>query len=743
MFQIRKEYLLLLGFILFPIFYFTQINKIQVIDKENKTPIFLSHVKISCIAGEKSGKSFWTVSDEMGFTNNPYQDSVLVSVSFIGYRSTSVRFGNLKLKIIKLEKDVFGLNEIVITGNSIPIETKDYVYDVTVLDKNKIQEKGADNLREALNNELTFKTNNGHVNETAITLNGLSGNHIKILIDGVPVEGRLNGNIDLSQINMNDVERIEIIEGPTSVTYGTNALGGVINIITKKYQYKKIDGNIKSMYESIGQYNMSGRIGFKFKKNTVKISGGRHFFDGYAFRDTSRFKDWKPREQYFGSLLFNRKIKNFRLFYILNAFNEHITSRGLPRSPYNVNAFDTHYRTNRISNKVLLNGKILKNKNLDIILSQSHYKRVRNIVFKDLVTLSETPTEGSNDQDTTTFNSYMLRSVFKTQSDSSILNYTAGIEYKSDQIISNRIAGNSNSISDLAVFGDLKIKPNNNITVQPAFRYAYNTRYKAPIIPSVNLLYNLNDNFELRGSYAKGFRSPSLKELYIEFHYNSTINLWGNEDLKSENSNHFNFSMNYHSKFKNHFIQIIPKFFYSKIENMINLIPFTSVDWKYSNVDFLTTKGTSLALKYSFKQIDFNFLYSYYGNYNSMFDDSSNKNKYFYSNDFISKISYKMDSLDAKISLEYKYTGTIKSYYFDLNNKIKDSYISDYNTFNATFSKSFFHKKLILNTGIKNIFNIKKIEMTGAVFGVSKPKNVNYLNVLWGRSFFVSLNYKF
>ena len=67
-----------------------------------------------------------------------------------------------------------------------------------------------------------------------MSVQGLSGENVKILIDGVPVVGRLNGNVDLSQINLTNIERVEIVEGPLSVNYGTNALAGTINLITKK-----------------------------------------------------------------------------------------------------------------------------------------------------------------------------------------------------------------------------------------------------------------------------------------------------------------------------------------------------------------------------------------------------------------------------------------------------------------------------------------------------------------------------
>ena len=69
---------------------------------------------------------------------------------------------------------------------------------------------------------------------SSLKIKGLSGNNVKILIDGVPVIGRMGGNIDLSQLNLYNIDHIEMVEGPMSVMYGSDALAGAINIITKE-----------------------------------------------------------------------------------------------------------------------------------------------------------------------------------------------------------------------------------------------------------------------------------------------------------------------------------------------------------------------------------------------------------------------------------------------------------------------------------------------------------------------------
>jgi outer membrane receptor for ferrienterochelin and colicins len=745
----REYYYRFLFYSLFTILFFLNTislhaqSKVQVVEEDNKTPIFLSHIKFTCLTGPEKGKFNWAVSNEGGYAVNPYSDTTKVEVSFVGYENKTTTLFPNETKVITLVPSVFGLNELVITAQFAPIEKEKSIYEVQTITAKKVAEKGATNLREALNNELNFKTNNGHVNETAITLNGLSGNHVKFMIDGVPVEGRINGNIDLSQINLNEVERIEVIEGPTSVAYGTNALGGVINIITKKNQFKKINITFKSYYETIGQYNLSGKLGWKVKRNLFKISGGRNFFSGFANQDTSRYKDWKPREQYFGNLLFSRRIHHLKFSYIFDFFTETMTSRGAPQAPYFVTAFDTYYKTNRFNNKILLNGRVGKNSFLDLTLSQSYYQRNRNIYYKDLTSLDEFLTVGDNDQDTTIFNNYMFRGVYSKNSDSSKVNFMLGTELKKDFIEAERVEGNKQNIGDYAIFGHIKYNPVKSITIQPAVRYAYNTKYVAPLVPSINFLFNVGKTTNIRASYAKGFRAPSLKELYLEFHFNSTINLWGNENLNSENSDHINLSVDFHKTYHKHKIRITPKLFYSKINDLIYLEQTSPIDWTYTNIDFLTTQGSAILVNYEYKKINLNGSYSYYGNYNSQFDNTDFKNNFFYSNDAAVGMSYMFDSLELKINLSYKYTGKIKSYYLDDNQMINESFIGDYHTFDLTISKQFWKKKIQLVTGVKNLLNVKQVDMVGDVFGVSNSNGATSLNVLWGRSYFVSLNFNF
>ena len=126
------------------------------------------------------------------------------------------------------------LQELVVTGNYKPIGLDKCVIPTRNIIVEKLASLGVQNVGDVLKFQANFRIQQDPILGTGISLQGISGENIKILIDGVPVIGRQNGGIDLTQLNLLNVERIEIVEGPLSVQYGTNALAGTINIITKK-----------------------------------------------------------------------------------------------------------------------------------------------------------------------------------------------------------------------------------------------------------------------------------------------------------------------------------------------------------------------------------------------------------------------------------------------------------------------------------------------------------------------------
>src|SRR5690606_15439239 len=199
-----------------------------------------------------------SLTNEKGETTLNFlgQSELNVEVSYIGFvKLTQTVYPNTNVTF-RLKEDVVSLNSFVVTGQYAENNPEKAVQKITIIDQEKINKMAAVNLTDVLENETNIRLSQDGVLGSSMSVQGMSGENVKILIDGLPVIGRLDGSIDISQINLNDVERIEIVEGPMSVNYGTNALAGVVNIITKKGGKDKAGIKLNTFYENIGTYNI-------------------------------------------------------------------------------------------------------------------------------------------------------------------------------------------------------------------------------------------------------------------------------------------------------------------------------------------------------------------------------------------------------------------------------------------------------------------------------------------------------
>src|SRR5690606_2500623 len=129
------------------------------------------------------------------------------------------------------------------------------VHNVTVINRAKIENLGAITLADALNQVLNITIMpNTKTGKSGVKMFGLDAQYFTILIDNVPMisdEG-FGNNTDLTQINLDDIAQIEIVEGAMGVDYGANAVSGIINIITKKNNMHDWNMNVFVQEESAG-----------------------------------------------------------------------------------------------------------------------------------------------------------------------------------------------------------------------------------------------------------------------------------------------------------------------------------------------------------------------------------------------------------------------------------------------------------------------------------------------------------
>ena len=187
---------------------------IHLVDKKSGDPVPFAQV---CFESLNRETVLNRIADENGTVKLDLAPPFQLTVSSMGYVTTSDTIRTGGERTILLAPSMFELGEVVLTGQYSPKRVDQSIYNVKVIDNRKIREKGANNLNELLSTELGIRINNSTALGSNLSIQGLSGEHVKILVDGVPVIGRLNGNLDLDQINMYNVDHIEMVEGPMSV----------------------------------------------------------------------------------------------------------------------------------------------------------------------------------------------------------------------------------------------------------------------------------------------------------------------------------------------------------------------------------------------------------------------------------------------------------------------------------------------------------------------------------------------
>lgn len=723
-------------------------TKIEVVDNE-KNGLPYAHVKYK----ELNAKKFYTVLTDLDgiaeiplsfCQNNPI---FILSISYVGLlsiESDTVKTG----KTIKytLKEDPISLGQLVVTAQYSPNDPEKSVHKISIITSEKIETMAAVTLTDVLANELNMNIVQDNILGSQISMQGLDGENVKILIDGVPMIGRSDGNIDLNQINMANIERIEVVEGPMSVNYGTNALAGAINLITKKGSTQMWEGGVHAYTESVGKYNLNGHLNFRKGAHQLGLSGGRNYFNGWnpgdkpyeniePIADSSRFKQWKPKEQYMLNFQYAYHYYDWNFRFKSDLYDEKITNRGYPRNTW---AFDDYLYTKRFDNSLNVDGRISENFSTTILVAYNIYDRVKNSYVTDLTTINQVLIENPEEQDTTRFNSWTLRGSIANINPNTKINYEIGYDINLEEGEGKRIDDGKQEQNDYALYASAEYKPFLTTTIRPGLRIAHNSNYDSPIIPSLNIKQDIG-KIALRLSYALGFRAPSLKEQYLYF-VDSNHNILGNPDLKPENSNNFNISSKYTTIIKNTLFKAELSGFYNSVENLIDLVFLEGTEWTYINVDRYKTTGINANFKADFHHFKIGLGATYIGR-NYEFHDELESAGFIWTPEGQLNVGFKFESIGLTTALFLKYQGELPSFRIDETDAVDLTYIEAYTWADFTLSKLFWKNQINTSIGVKNIFDVSSVargSSGGAVHSGSESQSIGM-----GRIFFISLKYNF
>lgn len=712
---------------------------IKVLDNETGDPCPYANVVANTLDGRYMDAG---VTDERGEISLSLDGIANVTVSFVGYQSQTEALRPGDSRTVRLEPDFFNLEQVVVTGQYEAKPVDKSIYKVDVIDSRTLQERGVNNLAEALSNETGIRLSVDPTTGTSLEIQGMGGENVKYLIDGVPIIGRVDGNIDLSQINMENVDHIELIQGPMSVQYGTSAIAGVINIITRENTYFKNVTSANSYVDNKGNYNF-GLYGSIIKKHhTLSLSGNRNLFQGIDLDDSNRYMDFKPKRVYNADADYAYNKNNFRLRVksqymnsLLKFYSNYIDKV--------VIAYDADYNTTRSTNSIILSDKLSDRLSYNIIGSYTYFGRSTDYITSDLYLLTKELTGTSS----TVFNNVMSRGSFSYTLPDVDLSFMAGWELTYENGAGDKIEDEA-KIGDYAVFLSSQYTPFKLLSLQPGLRVIYNTIYGAPVIPSMNVKVILTEDFSGRISYARGFRAPSLKELYLDFK-DSNHDLSGNKDLKAETTNSFNGSLDYNIQTALSRIEIEPGFFYNNGKDAITLIVTNAESNSATNVNIGGRRTLGGEVNTTWRHKSGMMIGAGMSRIGETYD-SEGSGDYLpvvYYNNYSVNTKYKFRKLNAVLLANIKYYGrtpALTSIPEDNGGGYYRIYTDPYGDLEFTFTKIMWKNRINLVLGGKNLLNNYWRRTSGYRDFGQTGFQAEYLGPMnYGRTFFVKLNVKF
>ncbi|WMN06389.1 TonB-dependent receptor [Marivirga arenosa] len=730
--------------------------RIEITDPNNKG---IEEVLVA-VTEINSSKQYLKWTDKNGIIKTSISSPVILSISHLDYKTlidTISITGNYQYRLSPKNQN---LKEVVVTGQYEPESAKNAVYKVRSIGKERFEQQAANDIQTVLSQELNIRFSRDNATGNAnFQMQGLSGQYVKVLVDGIPLTGKsgTNNAIDLNQIDINNIERIELVEGPMAVNYGADALAGVINIITKKTNQDKLALGITLHEESVGDnysffsegiHSPSLSVNGKISEHISAMASTRRYsFGGWVGNGSERDREWYPKNQWLHNAKLNYTSEKFDITYSTQKMQEEILNLGPVnnnnplRDPFSI---DESYNANRWMHQIQANFDLGK-WNLQSANSFTDYERLSKEFRTNAITQEESLTS-ENQQDTIFYKDWFSRNTVQgniLQVGNWKVSGQFGAEIQYEQAGGTTLSDGSKDLWNTAFFASTEIEIGESLKIRPGVRYTLNSLFETLPTPALNLKYNISDNLQLRVGYGRGFRAPSIRELYHEF-IDANHNILGNANLQPETSHNFNADFNFTISGKQEFNISA---FYNDINNMITyFIPQqATAATTYRNLENFRTNGINARWNYTYSNFTSNLGVAYIGRYQRLSDEYQ-VNEMLYSPEANANLTYNWQNPGINFGLFYKFTGANQAYRETINEEnntiVELQQMDAFHWLDFTLSKAFKHG-IQISSGIKNLTNITSIQNNFTGGGAHSGNNTGQTAMAYGRSYFLRINYQF
>ncbi len=670
------------------------------------------------------------------------------------------------------------MEEVIVTGQFSPRSIRKSVFNVKTISREQINALAAVTLADVLNQYLNITVTPSNTSgRSTVSLFGLDGQYFKILVDNVPLvsENGLGNNIDLTQINLDLIERIEIVEGSMGVTHGANAVSGILNLITKRSQATKTTIDASVQEETVGREYGLMHKGRHIQRLRVSqrfsdaVSGGflanRNIFRGFqnqfkgknhAINDGLRGYEWLPKTQNNFGVFLNYKrnslIINYKFDYLLETlslFNRVVFAVNNPPFEPTLLSADTRFQTQRQLHLAQLGSNVLGKYPLAVSFSYQNQRRDRSNFQYNHNTDSEQAADTRKDQGSDLW--YSTGTLSKIRTGKQIehqFGYEAvrnlGFSLVSAENNLEQVVEKSISNADLFWSAESDITP--KLQIRTGFRYSFQDRFDNQIATSAQFKVRLHARSELRFGYGRSYRTPNFEELYSQIIFSGHYFV-GNPNLVPETSHAADLGNQTRYKLGNVSIQsgIQTQFLFVNDRISMALVETSPmVKSEYINISKYQMQNISITNSMQWQNLQVQAGLSVIGISQELQNgEAISSDTFLYSVLANFSATYQFKKSNSSFAVFYKYTGRQQQFQATTNEAGEATYdvatLSDFGWLDATFTKNF-KSGVSVGIGARNILDVGSINQSNPNAGGVHSAGSGVL-LGYGRSYFLKLSY--
>lgn len=444
------------------------------------------------------------------------------------------------------------IDPVVVTGTHTPRLLKKLPIPTQVITPAQLERIQPRSAADALQMTLPGVQLSMHGGQQQITIQGMSGDYLLFLVNGEKLTSEGNGSVDLSRIDITTVERIEIIRGASSALYGSSAIGAVVNFITKQAT-RPVQASLSTDVSSEGTSRYHATLGLRYRQISSLTTLGYVQQDPYSVATKT---DGVVTPSLFAQS--KTKLASQELRYTNPAKTFDLTGylRASFRDQDKDELTQLYYKSYSLGGSSF--WALIPHHSLRLSYNKELYDRSN--WFPSIAT----------DAPIFRFHAHTARLQYNYGEEGATKVFAnLGLEYYHESLRGDRFADiNVRRHASLAsLYGQGEWRPSERLSLLAGMRLDKHSRFGAHFSPRLSALYSLS-KWRLRAGYAQGFRSPSIKELYMDWDHQNMFFIRGSEDLRPEVSHLFSLAPEYQGKRLN--ATVIAS--YNLITNSIGLV---------------------------------------------------------------------------------------------------------------------------------------------------------------------------